>query len=173
MGIASKHIYLGAVAAVFSICVVFWAFAGSAGAAKEAPPGKETVITFTEPEQGSSFHYVDNAPKGKLKHGFPTKISAGDELVLWNPLVSGGKRIGHLQAFCVASRSARKFPNAEWECTGTYVFGSGTLTATARISHKGAEGAITGGTGSYVGASGVFVVDESVTPTKVTVRLFG
>jgi hypothetical protein len=173
MGIASKPIYLGAAAAAFGICVVLWTLAGSADAAKEGTPGKETVITFTEPEKGSSFHYVDNPPKGKRKHGFPTRISAGDELVIWNPLVSGGKQIGHLQAFCVATRSAKKFPNAEWECTGTYVLGGGTLTAIARVSHKGTEGAITGGTGSYVGASGVFVVDESVKPTKVTIRLFG
>lgn len=70
-------------------------------------------------------------------------------------------------------RIAGSHPTSQWECTGTYVFGSGTLTGIARIGHKGTEGAITGGTGSYVGASGVFVVDESVTPTKTTITLFG
>jgi hypothetical protein len=163
---ATKPKYLGAAAAVLAICAVFWAFAISADAAKE------TTITFSEPEKGSVFHYIDNAPKTKPdKHGNPLKISAGDGLTLWNPMVSGGNRIGHLQAFCWATKTAKKFPNAEWECVGTWVLGTGTLTATARIGPKGTEGAITGGTGSYVGARGVFVANESVSPTVTTITL--
>jgi hypothetical protein len=154
-----------AVAAV-SIGAIFCAFAASATAAKE------TTITFTEPEKGSFFHYIDNAPMAKPnKHGEPSKISAGDGLTIWNPMVSGGKQIGHLQAFCWATKTAKKFPKAEWECVGTFVFGTGTLTATARIGPKGSEGAINGGTGIYAGARGVFLSNETKSPAVTTITL--
>jgi hypothetical protein len=153
-------------ALLVSCCVVLGAVASSAAAAGP------TTITFQEPEKGSVFHYIDNAPKTKPdKHGNPSQISAGDGLTLWNPMVSGGKQIGHLQAFCWATKTAKKFPNAEWECVGTFVLGTGTLSATARIGPKGTEGAITGGTGSYAGARGVFVSNESVSPAVTTITL--
>jgi hypothetical protein len=168
MRVPWKSTRWGLVVAAVSLCAIFCAFAASATAANE------TIITFTEPEKGSVFRYIDNAPKTKAdKHGNPLKISAGDGLTLWNPMVSGGKQIGHLQAFCWATKTAKKFPNAEWECVGTFVLGSGTLSATARIGPKGTEGTITGGSGAYVGASGVFVSNESVSPAVTTITLVG
>jgi hypothetical protein len=158
MRIATKPTRLGALAAVLGICGLLSAFAGSAQA-------KETVITFTEPEKGAVFHFIDNAPKAKLKHGMPVRISAGDELTIWNPLVAGGKRIGHLQAFCFATKPAKKFVDAAFECSGTWVFPTGTLSTQAMIGATGALGSITGGTGIYANAHGTFISEEGKTTT--------
>jgi hypothetical protein len=151
----------GVVVAAVIVCAVFCAFAASATAAKE------TIITFTEPEKGAVFHFVDNAPKTKVdKHGNPLRISAGDQLTIWNPLVSGGKRIGHLQAFCFATKPAkRNFTAAAFECTGTWVLPTGTLSGQAVLGKVGAEGAIVGGTGIYANAHGTFISEEGKTTT--------
>jgi hypothetical protein len=162
--IRTKSARRGIVAAAIS-CALCAALAGSATAASAS------TITFTEPEKGASFRFIDNAPTAKLKHGFPTKISPGDELAIWNPLVSGGQRIGHLQAFCVATKTARNFVTAAFECPGTFVFSNGTLTALAVLTKSGAEGAITGGTGIYANASGTFASKESKGVTTTTVTL--
>jgi hypothetical protein len=162
MRIANNPTRLGAVAAVLGVCGLLWAFAESAQA-------KETVITFTEPEKGAVFHFIDNAPKTKFKHGMPVKISAGDELTIWNPLVSAGKRIGHLQAFCFATKPAKKFVAAAFECSGTWVFPTGTLSTQAVLEATGAAGTITGGTGIYANAHGTFISEEGkITKTTIT-----
>jgi hypothetical protein len=162
MSIHRKLARLGGAAALLS-CLAL-AFTSSAAAAT-------TKITFKEPEKGSTFTFIDNAPKTKHKHGFPQKISAGDEFVFTNPLEAEGKKIGHLQAVCVATGNG-KFQNAGFNCNGTFVFtGKGTLIAAATIAGKKTEGAITGGTGTYAGARGTFVSKEGKGASSVTVTL--
>jgi hypothetical protein len=138
------------------------AYAGPASAAAAA-------LHFQETEKGATFAFVDNAPKSKLRHGFPTEISAGDMIVLTNPLLEGGKKIGKLSASCVATQTSRKFDGAGFECTGTFVLPKGTLI----ISGSGvSEGAIIGGTGQYAGARGTFTTKETKGPVSpVTVTL--
>lgn len=142
------------------------AFAGSASAAA-------ATLHFQETEKGATFAFVDNAPKSNLRHGFPTIISAGDMIVLTNPLLEGGKRIGKLSASCVATKTSQKFDGAGFDCTGTFVLPKGTLIASAMLSGSGAsEGAILGGTGGYPGARGTFITKETKGPVSpVTVTL--
>lgn len=162
MSIHPKVARLGGATALFS-CLVALTFTSSAAAA--------TTITFKEPEKGSTFAFIDNAPKTKRKHGFPEKISAGDEFVFTNPLEAEGKKIGHLQAVCIATGNG-KFQNAGLNCNGTFVFtGKGTLIAAATIKGNKTEGAITGGTGNYAGARGTFVSKEGKGASTVTVTL--
>lgn len=172
MRIARKPLYLGAVAAAFSVCALFWALAGPADAAKETP-GKETVLTFTEPEKGGTFHFVDVAPISKRKHGFPTKISPGDEVIFTNPLEAEGKRVAKIRVVCTATSSARKFAAAGFVCNGIAKFSNGTLVFAAMLSEGTTEGAITGGNGIYAGANGTFVSKEGKGTSTVTVKLFG
>lgn len=155
-------------ALVAGACLALVACLALAGPAMAAP----TVLHFEETEKGSTFAYIDNPPTTKKRHGFPTKISAGDMLVLNTPLVEGGKRIGHLSASCVATKSTKKYEAADFNCTGTFVLPGGTLIASASIVSKGTEGAITGGTGKYAGARGSFTAPETKGPnTPVTVTL--
>src|SRR5690242_14791066 len=57
---------LGRLAAVVGLlgCLTALAFSATAAAAT-------TTLTFTEPEKGSTFTFVDNAPMSQKKHGFP------------------------------------------------------------------------------------------------------
>lgn len=139
-----------------------------------APASAETTVTktivFQEPEKGSSFAYVDNAPKAKKEHGSPQTISAGDELVFQNPLTQKGKQIGHLEATCTATKTSKQFEKAGFLCQGTFVFGKGTLVASALLG-KNIEGAITGGTGIYADARGTFKSIEKKHSSTVTVTL--
>lgn len=143
--------------------------------ASAEPKGKTTTITFQEQEsgKGSSFKFVDNAPKSKLKHGFPVKISAGDEFVFQNPDFAEGKRIGRTQVSCVATKSARRFDKADFQCQGTFVFSNGTLVVSA-VAGSGSttQGAVTGGTGIYAAARGTFASVETGKVSNVTVTLY-
>jgi len=151
-------------AAALLLALALLAFTGTAAAAT-------TMITFKEPENGSTFRFIDNAPKTKTKHGFPQKISAGDVFVFTNPLEAGGKQIGHLKAVCTATGNG-SFQNAGFICNGTFFLtGKGTLIAAASIGSGKTEGAITGGTGSYAGARGTFVSKEGKGASTVTVTL--
>lgn len=122
-----------------------------------------TTLTFKEGGKGESFAYVDNAPKTQFEHGNPKLISAGDELVLKTPLSSSGKRIGRLQATCTATKTSPSFAGADFMCQGTFIFGKSTLVGSALIIGNKTEGAITGGTGIYVGARGTVVTHGKTT----------
>jgi hypothetical protein len=135
-----------------------------------------TTIKFSEPEKGSTFTYVDVAPTAPTKHGFPTAISPGDQLILTNPLTEGSKTIGKLRARCTATASAKTISNtaflqAHFICEGVFTLPGGTLYANASIVKAGTEGAITGGTGSYVGASGTILSKEVKGGSDTTITL--
>jgi hypothetical protein len=165
MGIATKPIYLGALVTVLGICAAFWAFAVSADAAKE------TTITVVEPEKGSTFNFVDNVPKSKLKHGFPTKFSPGDQVIFTSVVEIEGKRVGRNRVVCTATTTARKFAAAGFVCDGIAKLSNGTLVFAAMLTEGPTEGAITGGTGTYAGAHGSFVSKEGKNSSTTTVTL--
>lgn len=153
---------------LLACCVLLAGIAVSA--AEAAGP---TTITFKEPEKGSTFAYVDNAPKSEFKHGSPKVVSAGDEIVITQPLEAGGKKLGHLLAVCTATKSSKKsFNAADFTCVGTYVFAKGTMSASALLGFEnGTEGAITGGTGIYANARGTFVSKEGKHASTTTITL--
>jgi hypothetical protein len=135
-----------------------------------------TTITFNEPEKGSTFTYVDVAPTAPKKHGFPTAISPGDQLILTNPLTEGTKTIGKLRARCTATAAVKTidsaaFLDAHFICEGVFTFPGGTLFANASIVKAGTEGAITGGTGKYAGASGTILSKEVKGGSTTTITL--
>jgi hypothetical protein len=135
-----------------------------------------TTLTFKEPEKGSTFTYVDVAPTAPKKHGFPTAISPGDQLILTNPLTEGTKTIGKLRAKCTATASAKTtsetaFLQAHFICEGVFTVPGGALYANASIVKTGTEGAITGGTGKYAGASGTIISKEIKGGSTTTITL--
>ena len=159
----------GVLAALVSCCALLAVFASSASAI--AP----VQIEFKEPEKGGTFAYIDQAPKTSFgKHGQPKLISAGDELVITTPVLENGKKIGHLQATCTATKTANNFFAAGFECFGTYVLKGGTMVASTTLgSGKSNEGAILGGTGSYADARGAFVTTEHGAFSTTVVTLGG
>lgn len=135
-----------------------------------------TTISFQEPEKGSTFTYVDVAPTAPKKHGFPTSISPGDQIVITNPLTEGGKTIGKLRARCTATVAVGKvtnaaFPQAHFICEGVFTLPGGSLYANASILKSGTEGVVTGGTGKYAGARGTVVSKEVKGGSDTTITL--
>ncbi len=145
-------------------------------AASASAAGTPTTIKFSEPEKGSTFTYIDVAPTAPKKHGFPTAISPGDQLVLTNPLTEGSKTIGKLRARCTATAPAKTTSNtaflqAHFICEGVFTLPGGTLYANASIVKAGTEGVITGGTGKYAGASGTLLSKEVKGGSTTTITL--
>jgi hypothetical protein len=149
-------------------CLGALAFAASASAAN-------TVLTFKEPEKGSTFAFVDNAPKSQLQHGFPTTFSAGDEIIFTNPLEAEGKTVGRVRVACTATQnaSAKNFAGAGFLCNGLAKIPGGSLSISALLSEGNTEGAVTGGTGIYAGATGTFASKEGKGSSTVTITLLG
>lgn len=160
---------LGRLAAVVGLvgCFAALVFAGTAAAAT-------TTLTFKEPEKGSTFAFVDNAPTSQKKHGFPTKFSAGDELIFTNPLEAEGKLVGKIRVTCTATQNAssKHLAAAGFICSGIAKIPGGTLVFAAELSEGNTEGAITGGSGKYAGARGSFVSKEGKSSSTTTVTLF-
>jgi hypothetical protein len=150
-------------------CLGALAFAASASAAN-------TVLTFKEPEKGSTFAFVDNAPKSpSTTHGFPTIFSAGDEIIFTNPLQTAGKTVGRVRVACTATQNAnaKNFAGAGFLCNGIATIPGGSLSITAILAEGDTEGAVTGGTGIYAGATGTFASKEGKGSSTVTITLLG
>jgi len=131
-------------------------FVSSAGAI--AP----VQITLKEPTKGSTVTFIDNAPTAKKVHGFPTKISPGDEVVLTNQLIENGEMVGKLRSRCTATDPAggsgeNVFTNAHFICEGVYNINGSSLYANGQVLKGGTRGVITGGTGSFANSRGTFV----------------
>jgi hypothetical protein len=123
------------------------ALAGPAAAATAS-----TTITFTEVSKGSTFEFIDNAPKQKSES---SPISAGDGFVATSPLVMGGKTVGKERIACTVTDASKSFEGAHFLCSGAFVLPAGTLFLEAIVGAPHLEGAVTGGTGTYAGRPGV------------------
>ncbi|MBS1845605.1 MAG: hypothetical protein JST53_14405 [Actinobacteria bacterium] len=147
-------------------------FAGSAAAI--AP----VQITLKEPEKGSTFSFIDNAPTAKKVHGFPTTISPGDEIVITNPLLENGKNVGKLRARCTATSAASTsshdaFAAAHFICEGVFTIHGSSLYGNATIGKGGTRGVITGGTGEFANARGTFTSKEEKSGSTTIISLGG
>ncbi len=167
MKIKTNHRVSRLAGLVLGGCLLAAALAGPAGA--DTTSG--TTITFQEPEKGSTFAFIDNAPHTTVTNNGPKRISAGDQIVVVDPLVAKGKQIGHLRAVCIATNNTNNFSKAGFVCDGTFVFAKGTLVGSVLIEKSKFEGAITGGTGIYANAHGIFVSKESKGFTTTTITL--
>ncbi|HEY2056334.1 MAG TPA: hypothetical protein VGH14_20585 [Solirubrobacterales bacterium] len=62
---------------------------------------------------------------------------------------------------------------AHFICEGVFSFAGGTLHGSANIVQGGTEGAVTGGTGRYAGASGTILSKEVKGGSTTTITLTG
>jgi hypothetical protein len=130
-----------------------WAQAGSA----QAPT--TTTLTFFEPEAGGTFKIVDNAPKSPSKNPESRKyrFSMGDELIFTQRLLNqkGGTRQGTIYGdFRVVK--GKTFNDIVVIGQVTYVLNNGDQIVAHGVFRLSADatGAITGGTGAYLGVRG-------------------
>ena len=134
-------------------------------AASAQDPANRT-LTFKTLEKGSTFKHVRNTKASSERAN-----ATGDVIVFTNPLADrSGNVVGKQYVDCTTTKGARNFLHSTTTCTGVIDLRDGTLTLQANskpgvpITH----GAVTGGTGAYSGARGVFVANEKTADTTIT-----
>jgi hypothetical protein len=149
---------------------------GLPASASTSPPTPVVgrTITLYEIEKGSTFGFVDNAPKTTLgPHGEPRLLSAGDQIVFSSPVQNAARRpVGRLSATCTVTRAGSLRTNFE-VCTGAFKLRGGDLllAATTKGVPQRVEIAVVGGTGSYVGARGSMVSTTTKTGSTDVIHL--
>jgi len=129
-------------------------------------PGTRT-LTFKELEQRSTFTHIRNTKTRSEQANMQ-----GDVIAFTNPLAdAAGKRVGMLRVSCVTTTGSRNFMKSTLTCLGVVSLRDGTLTMQLDTRPRSATttGAVTGGTGAYANARGVFVATETKTGTTDTV----
>jgi hypothetical protein len=113
------------------------------------------TLTFTELEKGSTFTHIRNTKSTSERAN-----TQGDVLAFTYPLAAAsGRVVGRLHVECVTTVGARNFVKSIMTCSGVAVLKDGILAiqATASPGVPTTSGAVTGGTGAYTNARGVFV----------------
>ncbi|WP_205697560.1 dirigent protein [Conexibacter sp. SYSU D00693] len=149
-------------AAAATAAVVAFAALGASAPAQD--PATQT-ITFTELDRGATFTHVRRPGAAR------TSNAQGDVLAFTNPVAdAGGRRIGRSHTSCVTTTGARRFERSTITCTAVVTLQDGTLTVVGSLSPGASrsEGAITGGTGAYTGARGVYASKPSRSGSDVT-----
>ncbi len=130
------------------------------GSDDDATKLTQKTLTFTE-QDTDDFAFVDNAPKTTLGEQGPEKLSNGDQLAFRSNLLDGAKkRVGTLDATCLITGAGDgTFEGASSTCHGTMTVPGGQLFVSVGgkpFASDTTTGAISGGTGTYEGASGSF-----------------
>jgi hypothetical protein len=166
-----RRVLLIVVALVAAVLVVVVP-SGSAQA-----PGPKTITLF-EPDESGTFRIVDNKPKSPVKNPESPKyrFSPGDQLILTNRVLDkrGGTSQGNIYVHATVLKG-KTFANAKLIADAAIVFKDGSQIELAG-GFSFAEGgnvrvAVTGGTGTYDGASGSFVSTEGPDGSQDTITL--
>lgn len=148
-----KRFSLLAVAAALAVVAV--AVIAATGSAQT---GGRTIV-LKETTKGVTFKFVDQKPFTRVRKNTPAAVSLGDEIIIGNPLVDQTNApVGRIEAVCSAVQVGRSPNAAVFLCRGVASLDDGDLFLAARlpISANSVNGAVTGGTGAYVGARGSF-----------------
>jgi hypothetical protein len=139
------------------------------GASAQSPGAR--TLSFKELEKGATYIHVRNTNTKSTRSN-----SLGDTLTFTNPLADpSGNVVGKLHANCATTVGARNFPKSVITCAGVLVLRDGTLTmqATLKVGAPTIAGAITGGTGAYANARGVFASVQAQGGSQDTITLAG
>jgi hypothetical protein len=135
--ICMKHLLTAAVAAATALAIL------------TAPAGAHSSgTTMKLVLKDAGFHLVDAAPKDKGQN--PT---VGDQFVIGNIAMKGGKAIGRADLVCTVTKVGAKGAS---ECIGTLTLPNGSISVSgaSQFATNGDTFAVTGGTGAYAGARG-------------------
>jgi hypothetical protein len=131
-------------------------------------PGTRT-LTLLETERGGTFAHIRNTKGASRRSNL-----AGDVIVFTNPIVdAAGKRIGRTSVSCVTTTGSRNFTKSALTCHGVSELRDGSLMMQAITSptQPVTSGAVTGGTGAYANARGVFTSSEGESGSQTTITL--
>lgn len=153
-----EHLPLIALAAVSAIAVT-----AAAAFTGDAQTSGRTIV-LKEADKGTLFTIIDNPPRSKQRPDAPPAVTPGDQFVSSKRLLdSAGNRAGRIEASCSAVKSARALgAGAVYLCAGVAHLADGDLFLAARVTPVDGpsddHGAVTGGTGAYLGARGDFTL---------------
>jgi Dirigent-like protein len=125
------------------------------------------TLTFKTLDKGSTFKHVRNTRPSSQRAN-----ATGDVIVFTNPLTDSSRSVvGTLYAECTTTKGARNFLHSTTTCIGVIDLRNGTFTlqANSKPGVPTTTGAVTGGTGPYANARGVFVADDR--SGKLTITL--
>jgi hypothetical protein len=133
-------------------------------------PGTRT-LTLRETDRGGTFSHIRNTK------GAPQRSNlAGDVIVFANPIVdAAGKKIGKTSVSCITTTGSRNFMKSTLTCHGVTELPDGSLMLQANVGPNApvTTGAVTGGTGAYANARGVFTNSEGESGSQTTITLAG
>jgi allene oxide cyclase len=114
---------------------------------------------------------IEHAVSDRVTDVGKTGLGPGDLLTFHNPIYDSTNttQVGTDQGFCIRITKFRENLKGSWECEWTTFLNSGVDSITVESPYYDTglgTGAITGGTGAYVGASGS--LDLSCTETECT-----
>lgn len=127
------------------------------------------TLTLREAERGATFAHIRNTKGASRRSNL-----AGDVIVFTNPVVdAAGKRIGKTSVSCVTTTGARNFMKSKLTCHGVTELPDGSLMLQAIVTPNNptTNGAVTGGTGAYANARGVFASREGKSGSQTTITL--
>jgi hypothetical protein len=126
------------------------------------------TLTLRETERGATFAHIRNTKGASQRSN-----RAGDVIVFTNPIVdAAGKRIGKTSVSCVTTTGARNFMKSATTCHGVSELRDGSLMMQAIVAPDGpTTGAVTGGTGAYANARGVFTSRDGESGSQTTITL--
>jgi hypothetical protein len=133
--------------------------------------GGSTTKTLVFEEREGPVGFVDSAPDAPKDDPRP---APGDQFTFSEDLAdSSGEKVGMMNIACEATAPGKG--GGLGQCTGTATVPGGTiaLSAGGAVFGKTTTGAVTGGTGSYAGASGSFTDahDEESGESRITFHL--
>jgi hypothetical protein len=140
----------------------------TSASAQDAPP---RTLTLKQLDRGATFIHVRHSRKSSTRGN-----ALGDSIVFTNPIVdTSGKRIGRSHAECVTTVGARDFRKSVLTCQAILRLPGGDLMGQFAVSptQETVTGAITGGTGAYANARGVFVSNRTRTGSTDTITFAG
>jgi hypothetical protein len=146
----------------------------TSGGSAQTPGGR--TLTFFEADKGSTFHFVDTAPRSPTRNlgSRRFRASVGDRILFSNPIFDhkGGTRIGttYATADVVKGGSARKL---RLLAHGVFKLRGGQLVVEALFGFASntTTGGIVGGTSAYEGARGQFTSKQGKTGSQDTIHL--
>jgi hypothetical protein len=152
--------------ALYLAALVLAAIVASLVSGASAQNPATATLTFKTLDKGSTFTHVRNT-KPSSQRANPT----GDVIVFTNPLADSSRNVvGTAYVECTTTKGARNFMRSTITCTGVIDLRNGTLTLQAnnKPSVPTITGAVTGGTGRYANARGVFIADDRSSDLTIT-----
>jgi hypothetical protein len=149
------------------IAVLLGLLAASLVLRSSASAQSPRTLTIRETERGATFTHVRNTKGASRRSNL-----AGDVIVFTNPVVdAAGKRIGKTSVSCVTTTGSRNFMKSALTCHGVTELPDGSLMLQAIVTPNGpvTHGAVTGGTGAYANARGVFTSSEGRSGSTTTI----